>query len=230
MKTKRFFAGILITILSLGNTYCQTSIGFHTAFLSSNTNFEGVSEQIKPHISPIKTISFGISTSIDLDPNLALMTGANYMRKGFKTGVETEINIGEFEVPLGVKAVNTMTYIDVPMLLKYKVPGIAGIRPYLALGPSVGYALNGYLKTQGTAFIDFTINKTELPLDSETFNRVEWNANVLGGLEFKYRKGFIITELAYQQALNSFMTDASIVDLQAKHKGIQFKIGYGFRF
>ena len=231
MKTTKILSTALILLLSLWNLSAQTSISVQTGIHSANTNFNGLSESIPLTIDPILSLGIGISVEHALDPLLSLRTGIHYKRKGFSTRLGTDINLGDISIPVGVKAVNTINYIDIPLMLSISPTlGNTAVRPYLAMGPSIAYAHSGEIRTKATAILDFTVDSTPLVLESEAYNRTEFMAQFAAGAEFPYREGFISTEIGYETALTDFTTDAMIVDAGTRHKGLNFKIGYGLRF
>jgi len=231
MKTTKILSTALILLASLLSINAQTSISFQTGFHSASTNFNGLSETLPITIDPILSLGAGITVEQALDPVLSLRTGIHYKRKGFSSRIGTDINLGDVAIPVGVKAVNTVNYIDIPLMLSYKPAlKLRGIKPYVAAGPSIAYAHSGELRTKATAIIDFTVDRTPLNLNSDAYNRTEFMAQFAAGAEFPYRDGFISTELGYETALTDFTTDAMIVDAGTRHKGLNFKIGYGLRF
>lgn len=143
MKSK-FFILIVISTLSLTNTYAQEfSIlgGANFSNMSSkyeNVNFAKDSDySLRPggHLAVMMDLKFGKVFSIE--PGLMFIT------KGFKA------NAAIAEVPDYRLRFNTF-YLDIPILAKFNWNPKENFRIYGGVGPVIGVGLFGKLKVQGS--------------------------------------------------------------------------------
>lgn len=230
MKKSNFISTFILSFLFILDLSAQISAGVQMGTHHSNTSFNGISEGVLPNNQALKDFTGSVFVDYALDQNLSVRSGLNFKQKGFIVSVNMPVELGGVDLPIGVRAENRINYIEVPLMLNYKIPALGIVRPYIGIGPSLAFAQSGYIRTTGTAIIDFTINKTELDLSSDTFRRTELVGNAVAGLEIPYGKGFFSMEAGFEKSLQDFMTDSFVVDTGARHRGISLKVGYGIRF
>ncbi len=229
MKKITFLIGTFIIAISSFPLLSQTQVNIMTGFNTANTETSVISSDIVD-ISPISRLNASVILDQKLDDLLSLRTGLVYQKKGFKVNESMGLDFLGMNLPLGIKLTNEINYLEVPVMLKFNINNKSRIRPYLAAGPSLGYALSGSLKTKATAILDFNIATIDMDLSSDNYNRIDISAKALAGVEIPYKQGHFITEIGYTRALNNFVSQDFILDAGGKHKGWTFNVGYGFRF
>ena len=94
--------------------------------------------------------NLGLALQVDLAPNLAFRTEAAYSVKG--GGSESDIIDVGGNVIGTIKHTWRFEYVEVPLLLRAKMPLTAGPTPYLEVGPSVAFAVGGSFESEGSGF------------------------------------------------------------------------------
>ena len=94
--------------------------------------------------------NLGLAVHVDLAPNLAFRTEAAYSVKG--GGAESEITDTEGNVIGTVKDTWRLEYVEVPLLVRARMPLAAGPSPYLEVGPSIAFAIGGQFESEGSGF------------------------------------------------------------------------------
>ncbi|MBT8190508.1 MAG: PorT family protein [Bacteroidia bacterium] len=228
MKKMTFLLACFIIALNNFSLFSQTQISVVTGFHTSNTKSEMTGDLVT--LSQITNFSAGLMAERKLDDILTLMTGVIYRKKGFSMNESTGVDVLGLNLPLGVKLENEINYIDVPLMLKYYIDNSSPVQPYIAVGPSLGYALSGTLRTKATAILDFTVATIDMNLSSNDYNRLDVSGNVLAGVNIPYGNGNVIAEIGYGHSFNNFINQDFIIDAGGKHHGWSMNIGYGMKF
>ena len=135
------------------------------------------------------------------------------------------------DLPIGAKVINTISYLEVPLMLKYNVTSLKGIEPYVGLGPSISYAREGTLDTKASAgFFDLNVTSTPLELASNDYNRTQVVGNVVGGVKIPYGVGNWLVEVGYSRSFTDLVSEDFIIDAGGKHTDLSFSVGYGISF
>ena len=226
MKNIKLLASFSL-VLMCEMSYAQVTISPYLGALHSNTKIN--TELIQPN--GISSVVLGMHADYSLDKNLSVRSGIKKTRRGFEVGATTGIDILGTSIPVGVKAATEIDYIEVPLMLMYKIDAGTKFRPYVGLGSGLAYATKGNLRTKATAIIDFTVGNTELQLDSPDYNRTSAMGYALAGVEIPYGKsGHWIVEVEHSRSFTDFVSEDFLIDAGGRHRGIGFNVGYGIRF
>lgn len=204
MKKICFFVIVVIASISYvnGQNYIFTNLGVNFA---SESNSGGSSKF---------GTNLGIGYEQKLTRNFWLSPGVNYVSKGVKFGVVG--NVTQFT--------QTINYLEVPLLLKYKYYFTNSINWSFVTGPSLSFATSAKNKF-------FSIGQPvtdELVIDKETgINPTDLGMNFGAELNFTVDYGYITVFTMYQLGLSSVLKDQSGNSIKNRVMtfGLQFKFG-----
>ncbi len=117
---------------------------------------------------------FGAMAELGFIPMIALQIEAMYAQKG----AEVETNVAVGNTTTNVKSTSTANVLEVPILLKFRLPVPGSITPYIFAGPNIAFILSSKLKAEGNGQSIETDTKDET---SSTNFAVDFGA----GIEFK---------------------------------------------
>lgn len=209
---KTIFLSILMgTLLLLPNNplTAQFNIGFKAGVNLAKQKFDGQGFSI----SPDNRLGFqvGAMAEVGLGQNLAIQPEVLFIQKGFKA---------EFDDPFTgekTKSVLTLNHVEVPLLVKYKIPS-TGIGFFFTGGPALGYAASGKSEFDGES------SKIE-DEDWEGYNRFEFGAHVGTGVLIPTGAGAVSIDVRYILGISNLNGDESD-DTKAFNRGIGLSIGY----
>ncbi len=233
MKTLRIFSFLLFAIcLCLSNLNAQTytsepiAFGFKGGLHYAKANLQNQSIDAFADISNIRTIAFGGFAEIPMTNQLAFQPEINFVKKGFSTGVGVDFTLFNFPLEVGARAETEVKYLELPILLKYKF-GNEQLKGYVIGGPTVGYAMSGKLKTVASLLIDITVNKTDINLKNDNFQRFEVGGLIGIGGEWSAGAGALFADVRYHHGFTNMLNDP-IIDAQLTNQGFGINIGYKF--
>jgi len=228
MKKAHLLTAVIILICSQ-TINAQFSAGLKTAVIINDVEVNSGALDLNKLVKPITGFAIGGSLSHDINSNLALQSELLYKHTGFKISEGTSINIAGFEVPVGATIKTSINYLELPILLKYKM-NIGSIGGYIQAGPSLNYAMNGKIRTVANSIIDFNINTIDLNLAGDAYNRFGIGANIGAGLEFPTSaNSFISTEVRYSRDMNS-QVEVPVIKAGVRNSGFSIAIGVHQRF
>lgn len=157
---------------------------------------------------------FGIGGVLDvgLNENISLRFEPMYLQKG-STFDDNE----EPDIELTIKSF----YFEVPVLFKL-VLGTSTTRPYLLVGPSIGFLLSSKLKIEG---------RDEDQDLKDDFKSNDFSLTFGGGVSFPAGNNSFFLEGRYNHGFKDIADfEGEGEDAEIKTKGIQIMAGFVFRF
>ncbi|MBA7607097.1 hypothetical protein ES703_14249 [subsurface metagenome] len=169
-----------------------------------------------------------LEESLNLDLGIKMgMVGGIFLELGLTDmlGVQIEVlysskgSKGEFEF-LGVEGdmAFNLSYIDIPILLKFKIPIEGPIEPELFIGPSLGYNLSSEIVVEAEG------EKETEDLGDET-KSIDFGLEFGGGVGYNLGGGKIIIDARYVLGLTSI---SEYEDEEIKNTNISIRLGYAF--
>jgi hypothetical protein len=148
---------------------------------------------------------------IAISPSISVLSGAGYRMTGEKySGANADGSTFWMKRMGG--------YLTTPVLLKYTAGTILGLRPFLQLGPQVGFLLSFYGMGDATGMrVEMMQNVKRATLE------------LRGGTGFEFPMGRMhtgVVEVGYEYGLTSFVK--SEVQMPAKARNIHFTMGLMF--
>lgn len=223
-NSKRF----LITVFFAGMAFlavAQTSIGFKGGFNYANVPEPSAVSGIVPDFKFVLGKSFAVVADIGVNDQFSFQPELAYTQKGFAIREGFDINLFDVPIPLGVKAVTKVNYIEAPLLAKYKF-GNEKVGAYLLAGPTLGYATGGRFQTKAQILVDIKLVDQKLDLDNLGYERFEVGGTLGAGINFNTGNGgsFFI-DARYTKGFTN-VYDVPIVDLKLKNQGFGISVGY----
>ena len=206
---------LLFFISSTTFLIAQVSIGFRGGIslpelsLNSDGYYSLFYDDIETPVFMGSTL--GAICEIKLHQNFALQPELMYLQKGSKVLIPGYYyyNSGNEETKL------RLNYLELPILAKGMF-GNESVTGYATLGPSLGYAITGYL-TQ------FGVKETLDDNDWDGFNRFEVSVSFGVGAGLALGEGQAFVDLRYLLGLNNIIVD---FEDSAKHRVIGITVGY----
>lgn len=223
MNLKTIFAFALLMTSSIV-AFSQISIGLKGGFSSSNIYATEAIDQVLPNFKDMTSFNIGAVAEIGISDNFAFQPEIGFTKKGFAAKEGLDIELLGVPVPLGVKAVTQIDYIDVPLLAKYKF-GNEGINAYVLAGPSIGYALDGRVLTKATVLIDFNIAKTPINLDAINYQRLEIGGTAGAGFAVNTGIGQLFMDARYNLGFTQ-LYDIPLVNEKLRNKSFAINAGF----
>jgi len=220
---------ISIALLSIAiSAQAQFTYGLKAGFHRNNITDPPFFNLLPIDIKPITGAAYGGLVSWQFHPHMAVQSELLYTEKGFGIREYLDLEIFNWQVPIGITLQHRVKYLEVPLLLK----GIAGnnwMEAAVYAGPSAAYATSGKIKARPHLFVDFWGFDFPLDLDAARYNRWEVNGIVGGELAIKAGKSRIFLDGRYIHGFTRIY-DAPVIDVQSMNRGMEFTTGFRLGF
>jgi hypothetical protein len=163
--------------------------------------------------------SVGGELELDLSQSFALVARPAYVGRG--TDIKSMPGVGDVSSHgAGSYARTELSYIDLPLLVKYSFP-IQGVRPYLIAGPSLGLLR----KAEGVSKFG---NAAEVRDDiKKDFESTDISLNAGAGVGTNVGQAYIFAEGLYGYGLTNINKD--VTEPAGRNRGVQFRAGITLR-
>lgn len=224
-KFKQVLA-VLLVAATFGMAQAQDiSIGGKLGYNFATMSSPDVVDAVTPDFKTTSTTLFGVVAEVGINEWLSFQPELDFVKKGFKIKEGLDIDLFDFELPVGGQAHTQFSYVDVPLLAKLKF-GTEGFGGFVTVGPNIGYALNGKVKTEANLIItDINTGKYDLDLDNINYERFEIGASLGAGLQYVTSGGKFFAEARYQHGFTQ-VYDIPVVNDQVQNRGVSLSIGY----
>jgi opacity protein-like surface antigen len=129
-------ASALLFTAGVSTASAQVDVVPHTSFgVLAGVNFAKLSGSDASGVKTRTGFAGGLSADVHIAPQLGLEIDGLYSQQGAKE------NLGGEDVTLH------LDYIQVPVMLRYRFPTHTPVRPFIVLGPSVGFRIKCGLTT-----------------------------------------------------------------------------------
>jgi hypothetical protein len=145
----------------------------------------------------------GLALQVDLAPHLAFRAEAAYSVKGGGTESEWTDASGN---PIGIfKDTWRFEYVEVPLLLRARMPVSAGAKPYLEVGPTVAFTIGAEFESEASG-----IQPSGLRDD---LNDVDAGFSGGFGIELPAGRGSAALEARYTRGFSSVFRNAGALTM-----------------
>ncbi|HJW28181.1 MAG TPA: porin family protein, partial [Saprospiraceae bacterium] len=197
------------------------------------SNFEvnglGVLDLIDPYMKPITQYAVGLQYEKQLSRQFSMVTGARYASRGFGLREDMNVNLFGLDLPVGARVDTRVNYAEVPLAFQYHFTE-KGISPYIKVGATAAYALNGKIQPKIDAIISWKLPAIDINLNDNVYNRWDIAATAGAGISIPTNDiGSLQLEVNYRHSLNDMFLD-KITDIRIKSQGFTAGIGYTMRF
>ena len=181
MKKILFLASFL-SIATISTMMAQNAAGARVGATWNNVTSKDLNGTVD--FKNMSSMSAGAFYEVGLGYNFYVQPELNYNEKGFRSDVNKDLTLFGINLPVGGSAVSVIKYVDVPVLLKYKLGNTeGGVKAYIMAGPSLGYALSGNIETRAKVLIDIKVADSPINLNSNNYKRTELAGVIGAGVE-----------------------------------------------
>lgn len=213
----------LVFGLVSGQVKAQVDIGFRSGPTFNNISQTNTLDAITPDFDYLIGFSGAVYAEVPISNELSFQAELAYAQKGFSLRQATDVDLFGVALPIGVTADSRFSYLDLPLLLKASF-GSESVKAFVMAGPSLGYALNGRLKTRSNGLLDINISNSEINLDAINYERFEVSGVVGAGLSFDAGFGQITLDGRFQQGFTE-LYDIPLLSERVKNKGFAINAG-----
>jgi cellobiose-specific phosphotransferase system component IIB len=204
----RILAMLLLVTGSLTLLHAQVGLGLRGGINLAKAEIEVANVSIDNDYN--LGITAALFAEIGVTDIFAIQPELSFIQKGLKNTIEDD---GKYELKLFIN------YLEVPVLTKWMF-GTEMVKAHLLLGPTVGYALDGFEKIDG--------EKEDLDLDE--MNRVDFGAMAGVGVDFAINGGSLFIDARYGLGISNMYKDEDAKNATWKTRGINIGVGYIYRF
>ena len=205
---KHFFTTVIALALFCVSASAQVSFGIKGGFNLSNIKMSESGLSISP--KDLAGFHIGVIADIPLVSNLYLQPGLFASRKGFEYSLNTFYNGGYVypsvnqEVNVSVSLAAKPLYLELPLLLSYRLPINTGLSLALEAGPYVAYGIGGDAVLKASYDGQEVLNEKQDFFKDSQINRFDAGAQIGLGLyvgRFLFSAGYQIglTNLAMEE-------------------------------
>lgn len=180
------------------------------------SNLEDEDELIVAGFKTKNGFIFGCFYRFDLNNNLALQPEVYYSMKGTQASGSGVIYGYGYSYDLSIE----INYLEVPVLLKYKILPKGNYTPSLFAGPYVAFQMS--TKASATVEVEGVTQTEETVMDE--VKSIDLGVTVGGSLGIKMGSGSIILDLRYSLGLTKIADDTD-----AKNSSFTLMLGYAFK-
>lgn len=202
----------------------QTSFGLRMGSTWSNVNTSTAIGNATPNFKNINGFSIGVFAEIPVAPQFSIQPEIGFTRKGFVVAEGFDAPLFGVDLPIGVTAETKFDYLEIPVLAKYSF-GEDKLKAYVAIGPNIGYALNGRVDTKTNLLVDINLGSTNINLQDQDFNRIEIGATGAVGASYDAGFGTLFVDARYNRGFTE-VYNLPFVDEKVKTSGFGLNVGF----
>lgn len=221
--------GILVIIIMtmLGQMQAQIKVGIHGGTDINNINISGIPDAITDLKQNTANGSYGIHAEIPVASSISLKAELNHSRKGFDLNESFANDLLGMNIPIGIKANTTLSYIEAPILIGYSKP-LGNINLIGEIGPVLGYGINGKLQPIATLGLDFKLPEIDINFKNDGFNRINTGGTIGLGVETVLSENVsLYAKTRYTHSFTDILNNP-IVDIKTKANTVHFGIGINY--
>ncbi|HNA94968.1 MAG TPA: outer membrane beta-barrel protein, partial [Saprospiraceae bacterium] len=113
MKTKIII--LAATMFASLFVNAQISVGVKTGINFADASLSGISETLLPDAKIINTPLAGVNLQYRINEQFSFQPELNYAQRGFEAKAGTAFNVLDFNIPVGIKAITKVNYIELPV-------------------------------------------------------------------------------------------------------------------
>lgn len=205
-------------LLFSGNCLFSQELGVRAGIVRSHANISGLIPWMD--FRPINEFSAGIFFSFDLiGGHLVLQPEINYAVKGFDA---VEQDLGE-----SISSIYKIHYVEIPLLLCYKLPLKGRIIPGVLFGPYIGFPFK-------TMEVQIAFGETEKRELDDNLKNTDFGLVFGANVRYKIGTASLIVDVRYNLGLTNISKDITEVayefveDDTIKNRSLAFTLGLGF--
>ncbi len=232
---KRLSVMVLVMVLGLVFTQDLHPKGFG---IKSGANFANV-YNVEDSIDYKTKTGFivGGFYRFDLDNHLAIQPEAYFSMKGTKVGYEETYDSYGSRITETYEYTFKFNYLEIPILLKYKIPTSRKLKPNLFVGPCMAFKLSArltgsYKYEDNYAYTgDSGYNSYAAEVDEELddIKTTDFGLVMGAGLDIEMGSSSLVIEARYNLGLTGLSKFADASDPVAKNYAFTLMLGIAFK-
>ncbi|MFO7654580.1 MAG: porin family protein [Candidatus Krumholzibacteriia bacterium] len=164
---------------------------------------------------------FALSPMVHFQPEVL------YVNKGAKYEDSMIVNVEGTLVDVDLEATFKLSYLEVPLLLRFAPATSSSMQPFFLVGPAIGFKTSSKLSAEATASAMGETFTEEVEEDIEDVKSVDFGAAFGAGVQFAAGSATNISiEARYTLGLTSI--DDSGSDMSIKNSALMFLAGVSF--
>lgn len=178
---------------------------------------------ITPDIDYLVGFSGAVYAEVPLGQTVVFQPELAFTQKGFSLAQGADIDLFGAALPVGVRANTRFNYLEAPLLMKAKF-GSEQVKAFVMAGPTLGYAMNGRVRTQSSGILEFQISDNSIDLDAINYERFEFSGVVGAGVQIDAGFGNITIDGRFQQGITE-LYDIPLVSERVRNRGFAINAG-----
>jgi hypothetical protein len=219
----KLFAIVALVAAFSTASFAQLSLGLRGGLNFGNVYTTDGLDAVTPEFEYINGPAVAGVLEYSFSDHFALQTELAITRKGFKFGLDRDVNLFNIPIPVGATAESRFNYLELPLLAKVKF-GDDVVKGYLTAGPTVGYATSGRLITRANALFEFKVSDTDINLEAINYERFEVGAALGAGIGFNTAFGELFADARYTRGFTE-LYDIPVVDERIRNQGFAVSVG-----
>jgi hypothetical protein len=215
--------GTAFALLLATFTFAQVSVGFKAGVNYANISTPDLSFVGIPSTDANRSLTFGAVAEIGIKDGFAIQPELNFSKKGFEIQQGIPIDLGAFNLPVGVKAVTDLNYVEVPVLGKYSF-GNEKMGAYVIAGPTMGYATSARFRTVASLLIDINIVNEKFDLDALNVSRFDIGGTIGAGATMNLGNTKWFVDARYTHGFRN-LDNIPVIDLDFKNTNFALTTG-----
>ncbi|TAG17890.1 MAG: PorT family protein [Cytophagia bacterium] len=217
------FTGLFLA-LALA-TQAQIAVGVRGGATLAKTTGNGFIENFTGQLDYIVSGNGAVFLTIPLGRGFSFRPEIGYVQSGAGTALGTSFNVVGVDMPISGTVRQRLTYVQAPLLLQYEFgQAESSIKPYVIVGPTLGYLVDGKIVSRANLLI-FRTQPTKIDIGLGTFNRLEVGGAVGAGFSFDLGISKLFIEGRYERGFTR-VYDTSVVRLPVHNQSFSLLAGF----
>lgn len=227
MKNSKVFLTAIFAIFATV-AFSQINLGVRAGVNFANVNETAALDALTPKFHTVSGVAVAGVAEFEFGEHFSIQPEISYTQKGFALREGMDLDLYNVPIPVGVTATSKFSYLEMPVLFKGKI-GNDKIKAYAIAGPSIGYAIDGQLKTTANAFFEFQLTDTDINLGAIGYEQLEVSGIIGIGTEIAIPSGKIFFDARYQHGFTE-LYDIPVFNEKIKNQGLGLNAGYVMSF
>ncbi len=221
---RRFMLSVIgaMCLLFANSAIAQNQIGVRTGANWNSVKASIPFVNIGNSLKSVEKFNIGLVYAASITEKFGIQTEVNYLKKGFVVTKDLgDVDLLGVTVPVQTKVEAQISYVDIPILAKYKF-GENALKGYAVLGPYLGYASKGALKAYSASGEEVELASTNFDFSLVRYARFEVGgvAGIGGSLDIGI--GEIFADARYNFGLTKLF---DVPLLNSSNRGVGVNLG-----
>ena len=211
-----------LTLLFSNTITAQKQIGIRTGANWNRVKASIPFVNLGSKLDVVEKFNIGFVYATNITDKFSIQTEVNYLKKGFAVTQDLgDVDLLGVTVPLNTRVEAQISYIDVPILAKYKF-GENALKGYATVGPYLGYASKGQLKAYSDSGEPVELASTNFNFSLVNYARFEVGGVVGVGATLDIGVGEIFADARYNFGLTKLF---DVPLLNSSNRGVGVNLG-----